>query len=469
MKVVVVTLFVGLFVYAVIRAALLSLTHDEALTFTILEGSKGLVDTANNHVLNTLLSKVMYGVLGSSEFVLRLPNVLSFALYYFSVFSITRFTRLGWGGLPLIGLFLFNPFVFEFFSLARGYGLSLGFMMASLCFFVRNNTVSVDREEFLRNGAISLLFGAVALYANLAMVNYLIALCLVLGVLHFVCYREPFWAGKFNDRRFILPLVFVGVSMFWGISRLLLLKKLNHLFFGSESFMDMLRSLVESCLYVDLPGSVVNAIVVLLLGVVVASLVVVIADRKLQGALAGILALLVLLFAGLVFENLVFEAMYPRERTALVIFPLLGLLSCFLVRRVFEKLQARGLCDLLVFAVLALPFFVNFFAGANISHCKVWHYDARTKQAMIAVEREAKRLDGVATISNHWLYEPTINYYIRTWGINLRKADREGARAGTDFILTLKNSEAFPGYTVLEEYEELGSVLLQKGDLLESE
>lgn len=127
-----------LFIYVVIRANNLSFTHDESLSYAILFDNPMAIQTANNHILNTLFMWLSSLFFGNSEIALRLPNILSFGLYLYASFVIFKETKNAW--LMALGscLILLNPFLIDYFSLARGYGISLGCMMLSLYFFLRN-------------------------------------------------------------------------------------------------------------------------------------------------------------------------------------------------------------------------------------------------------------------------------------------------------------------------------------------
>ena len=125
--------------YEVARALRVSFTFDEAATVLVYikGGFLALFDfnQANNHFLNTLLAKVFSMVGGTHDLVLRLPNLLGYGAYLvFSWLLLKRFVR---GTAAVLGFVLLNanPYVLDFFSLCRGYGLSLAFLMASLYSF----------------------------------------------------------------------------------------------------------------------------------------------------------------------------------------------------------------------------------------------------------------------------------------------------------------------------------------------
>jgi hypothetical protein len=94
-------------------------------------------EVATNHFLNTLLTKACDFVAGGSEIVLRLPSVIGYAMFLgFSLLILHRSVRpaIAAPGFVLLNL---NPYVLDFFSLSRGYGLSLGFLMGSLFYLFK--------------------------------------------------------------------------------------------------------------------------------------------------------------------------------------------------------------------------------------------------------------------------------------------------------------------------------------------
>ena len=180
----------GLLSYAGLRAARLSFTFDEAATYISYLSSSLMTaldfTDANNHVMYTLLARLFAAFGGPSELVLRLPSLFGFALYLlFSWALLSRF----FGRLAALAGFLLvnlNPFVLDFFSVGRGYGLALGFEMASLYFFL----VFLDSEQrrqhrFEKALPLSLGTALAAALANLAFLDVLVSLW-VLVILFFL-------------------------------------------------------------------------------------------------------------------------------------------------------------------------------------------------------------------------------------------------------------------------------------------
>ena len=157
-----------LLAYVAIRANALSFTYDEIVSYnTMLHFSPLSIGlNANNHILNTYLMKISYACLGFSEFALRFPNVLSFPIYFYGAFSISKHL-LACFRLPTIVLLTAMPFVIDFFSLARGYGIGLGLMLFSLACLLNFQTTSRILWAFF--GIVS---AALAVMANFTFLNY---------------------------------------------------------------------------------------------------------------------------------------------------------------------------------------------------------------------------------------------------------------------------------------------------------
>jgi|GEM_PF-4277872 len=169
-----VSLFVVLFCYLVIRCLLNAPLQDELNTFSyyIQSGKPHNNDIpldANNHLLNTYLSTVFYCIGGPHFFWLRLPNLLSFGLFFYSIYSL--FNNLRTPYLRTTGLIALSciPAFLEYFACCRGYGLSLGFLTFSL----------LQLSRFMQQTNTSAFAGALFSILLAAMANLsLLPLCL---------------------------------------------------------------------------------------------------------------------------------------------------------------------------------------------------------------------------------------------------------------------------------------------------
>lgn len=149
-KIILAILFAFLWIYLFLRGIYLPLMHDEIGTFYyyIQSGVVFPPDAhydANNHVLNSLLSHWSYSIFGASPLSLRLPNVLSFAIYFFAIAGIAGRIKdvvFKWSFLSTVTMCFF---IFEYFSETRGYGLSLAFLTAAIFNYIRLTETSKAR------------------------------------------------------------------------------------------------------------------------------------------------------------------------------------------------------------------------------------------------------------------------------------------------------------------------------------
>ena len=178
--------------FATLRADRVPLTYDEAASYIryIDTSVPSDFDTgplsifnfevATNHFLNTVLTRAFYLVAGGREIVLRMPNLIGYAMFMgFSLLILQRRARpvVATAGFLLLNL---NPYVLDFFTLSRGYGISLGFLMGSLHYVLKCVERALAGESACRDTPWVFVFAAGAVLANFALLTVYIS---ILGVL----------------------------------------------------------------------------------------------------------------------------------------------------------------------------------------------------------------------------------------------------------------------------------------------
>lgn len=162
-----------LFTYIIARAVNVSVETDEAGSWSmfVINGdifpSKYDFFSANNHALNTAGMLFFQKLFGPNLFAMRLPNVLAGALYLFSTAMMARRMRS-----PLIGALAFvvlntNPYMLQYFSVARGYGLAAGLM--SFAFW--QLWLYFDEGFRMKNLAMALIAMVLSVFANYTYLN----------------------------------------------------------------------------------------------------------------------------------------------------------------------------------------------------------------------------------------------------------------------------------------------------------
>lgn len=198
-----------LLIYVVLRAALLSFTTDENGTYTMFVTQGVIIPhqfdlySANNHLLNTWLMMLSEKVFGSSEFALRLPNVLAYVLYLWSTAMLSRRFKSPLFGAAAFLVLNLQPYLVQYFSLARGYGMADGLMAAAIYMAWRY----FQDGWRVRHLAGAMIFAALAVLANFTNLNLLLPFAGLLGVL---ALWQPD-AGEVSCARRIGHAALVGV------------------------------------------------------------------------------------------------------------------------------------------------------------------------------------------------------------------------------------------------------------------
>ena len=388
-----------LILYVILRAHHLSLTFDEIVTYEI-QKTFSLSDagkTANTHLLNTYLISLSIYFFGASELALRLPNVLALLVYLFAAIKIVSI--LG----PNLRLHTFillvaMPFLIDFFSLARGYGLGLSFMLLSVYYFLRfatNNNVFTAMA--------SLVIAMVSVLGNYTMLNYFFPLMPIL-ILMILLHKNN---AKSKALEILLIILLGGFFLFIISPILFELKNGGQLFFGGKTniYFDTIYS-IGKCFgyhmgYSKWAQGLFVACFFTSIIIAMAFMWRLIKKRALDPI--GYLALLFLL--SLIFveiQNKVLATNYPVERAAILYYPLMILVMFCGINSLLENKTVY-----LNKIVVAL-FCLHFLFTLNLTHCYSWRDDSGTKKMMADLKAlvHKKIKLGIAILNS-----PSVNFY----------------------------------------------------------
>ncbi|MEJ6583811.1 MAG: hypothetical protein QNL29_07205, partial [Crocinitomicaceae bacterium] len=161
-------LFAVLFLYLILRALFVEPLLDElgTLHWYIETGNiineKSILD-ANNHILNSYVSHHLFRFVGDHLIVYRLLALISFPIYFFSAKKLVTENIKQFPLIVFIALISIH-WVFDYFSLSRGYAPSVAFFMLGLSFVSAWN-----RENKPIHLAIILTSFVLSLGSNLSM------------------------------------------------------------------------------------------------------------------------------------------------------------------------------------------------------------------------------------------------------------------------------------------------------------
>ena len=393
------------------RAVHQSITADEAFTYDLYIVTPFdwflTIYNANNHILHTLLCRLSVQALGLSELTFRLPSLLGGLLYLIFVYKLCRrLFKTFWIFLLAMAAFTLNPFIMDYLSAARGYGMALGLFTGALYLVIRFLDHPWDAAKGKRITGAAILLG-LSIAANLVFLFPATALAGTLTVLLLADRRRTNgWIERFlwiADRvwlRMAAPaLILIAIPLAHAHR--------SDFLFGTASLREMARSLVARSLFhpydtwtpASVPGFVNRAIVIvtdwivpLMVAVLLAALAPVFwrwlrtrdfqrldpLDRAyfLTAAVAAISV------GMLVAAHAWAGVIYPSDRTAIYLVMLVTLGWMVLVEKALALPHGPKPFGLLAGApaVIAILLFLR---GFTTSYYYDWRYDAGTKGAFL--------------------------------------------------------------------------------------
>lgn len=445
----------ALLAYSCYRAATFSLTFDECWSYQDYAKASWAdlwaysKPTANHHLLNSILMKLSLNTFGLSEFSLRLPNVLAHAVYLWFVLRILRHLPQGW--LMVVGFVLLNldPYVLDFFSLARGYGLALAATMASL-----SGLATYLQSARLRHLSASLAWAVVAVLANFSLLHFFLALLLVLAV-------ATAWQTRQRHSKAKESLSFFGVRAAVAIALSIVLTLLiqapirqllgqAQFYYGGKEgiWADTLTRFAYNFIYrIDYWKYDVMAIKILLASLfLLMPLVYWLAARKSEDqtrdnpGLFFFLLLLLPAFSSSAQHHLT-GANYLHDRTALFFHPLFHIALLYLLYTLQQLRWSRKFrsLPLIVASTFACLYLLNANHSLNLSHSLEWRYDACTKSMLQDLQalHDSNPKDKVK-LGISWQFRLSINFYRERYQIDwLQPVTAKGCEGDYDYYYVL--------------------------------
>ena len=468
-----------IFLTNIYRAATQSITHDEAVTYENFVAAPWSIVfnsyDANHHVLHTIFCKIFVDLLGVSPLTLRLASLLSGLLYLYVIFRICeRLFGTGWY-LPLSALLLsLNPYLLDFQSAARGYGMAVAFLFLALWEMLE----WLEKPETLRLVRAGLALG-LSIGANLVLAPPAIGLALM------------FLVAVWSQRRSFKPTVTVtkkgtkketpnpfptlGQALmrfaipFVGIAALIVLSPLSNssgqqFYVGAASLRAGAESLVRNSLQ-PAPGWLITtlALAVLPALIVVGALIAWraasrwIASTPLEQSILLTGGAMLLAFVAVLASHLLFDVPYPEGRTGIYWIPLLSFTGLALA-----KLWERVTIFLAVPMAACIAMYI---AQFRVTYYADWPYD-RDDRAIANLIRDHKpAADRKAVVEGSWQLEPSINFYRVSDHLDwLQEVERATPKPGADFYLLLAQDSHFVTdlkLKVLFQGKDSGTILAQ--------
>lgn len=395
------------FVYILLRAIKIPITHDEA--GTILNFSTQSVwniisyqdPIPNNHLLNTLLIKLSTTLFGFNALSCRLPNIVAGLIFLLTSYKISYILfKMALLRFVFQILMISNPYVIEFFSLARGYGLSISLMTLSLYFLL----LETERKILL-----AILFGALATYANITQLNYLIPL---LAIILYWSVSQRFLTRTFILKSLSILLIMSGLLVipilkmirtnqfsYWGNSG-----------FWNETFLPLLKSSVQGEGYFSGMTTTIF-ILVIVLSLLYSVLKLMYRWCGNEDNISNSLILNFVFFGAIVYnvaQHYMFDIPYLNARTAIFFYPLYILAVSSNITGLNNKKFNKGMIIYALFGVFGL---LHISRTYNLHSSYEWWYDGDNKKVIDKLERS--RTEKPVSFKCNWLFQPSLTYYIK--------------------------------------------------------
>lgn len=466
--------------YCTHRAAVYSFTHDEAITFLNYphHSFSDLISHkyayTNNHMLNSLAMKGSIALFGDSELACRLPNLVALVIYLVYAALLLRRCH------PLVVVLAFpllvtHSFFMEMFCLARGYGLSFAFLAMAMYHGWRAAATGRAKHAVLFHVA-----GILASVSNFALITAYIAALLAFALLTAASWRSHPVAKAVRMRVVALHAaltILVMLALKDPVQRMLAQNKLD--FGGKATFYadtvgTLLGSMMPGVNVLEhrqvVPATVLTALIALALAVAITRLI---RDGRSfvqeHGAYAMAVLTLLLICLGAYAQHLLFGVDHLEGRFALFLLPPLWLSLIGLAQVLAQR-----------HAIIPVALLFSLTAWSVPRHAKQlaehysweWGYDSQTKAAMHALQQdhaESWASDGFVQVGNTWIFEPTMNYYRRTMGMDWMCAlTRDSLRPDDDYrYVFMEDTLAQVGFTALARFERNGAVLLRNDERFE--
>lgn len=432
------------FFYVFIRAFMIGITYDEVWTINEFVSQK-FIDIinytpcdANNHIVNTILIKLFFSFGNKSLFIARLPNVLAFIMYLIYGYKITYRYLPPFIGIVCFLLLLLNPFLLDFFSIARGYGLSLGFLMASVYYtfhYINNGTTA---NVWKATG-----LAAIAVLCNFSLLNYWISLVFILNLVALLS------SSKYNFKKtFFYSLIVTIILTIISYEPIRKLNTYGNLYYGGNTnfYSDTLTSLAKYSFYNQESNSFITYSLNIFLLILILSIITSFFVRDSLYSLKNtILSITVVSILSVITQHYLFGTLYLIDRTALFLYPLFILILCFSFNNFSTLIKKLGI------TLVTLAFTINFCQNANFKKTAIWYFDAHTSEILTIINEEGKKQNRKLAIDFSWPFQSSVGYYIEKnrypyIEIIKNKDDREDLNSNTDYYIYLTKSLEKVGY-----------------------
>ena len=403
---------------------------------------------------------------------MRLSTVLTFGvLLAVSVRWLDQLKQ-SWLALPALILLFGNPYVLDFFGLARGYGMGMAFLCLAVFALFRY----AAQPEQSRVWPV-FLAGLLSVEANFTLLNFYLALVLVFLLLSWNAYRQQDIPSRKVWWQHLRPMLgFTALTLALVVRPLYKITQAHQLFGGATGFWhDTAESLLRQSLY----GQTYAGAVFPTLNTVAMALALLFAGIALwcgyREGLAAFRRPFVLIFSilflsalGIVVQHHWLHTEYLFERTGVFFLPMFALSGITALDMAARRAPVPAG---LVATALALLLLLHGKNTCNTRYVLEWKYDSNTLDMLKHLEHISQTETALPKplrlgVNPH--YEPSSNFYRETLHFDwLQAIHQDGFGAGEKYDFgylmpgDLENPDRRLNGQVLEQFEPSGGQLVR--------
>ena len=457
----------------VFRAYTMPVTHDEAATvihyaarFSPWQIMMFPDPWPNNHILNTLLTKMSIGFFGEGHLAIRLPSMLSIIIYLWAIRRFVGVWKLKKSilNVGVLLAFLSLPHLLDFFSICRGYGLSSAMVLLSLSYAV---TAMQNRRD--RHLIYAVFIALLSSYANFSSLVYWAAV--VMGVGLYLLLR------KADVRQKWIHISCLGVSSLLYLALisqpLIKMRSTNQFKYWSEG--SFFNETIVSLSQFWLDGQYGIQAKTLAIGVAISIVAMLIfavwhfIKKGLEASFKNALVVIPTFFLLTLFvENiqvLLLHTPHLSGRVGVFLFPLfLASLVCICIA-VVRRFTIPTVYKFILGSVISIGFGWHIYKTLDMKKTHLWWYDKYNVE-MLTYLRGANVENDQVRLNVNWLFHPSLNYYTTvdssldwlTLDPYSKKLDKE-SDADFYFVLNKDRKTLSEKYEVIQQFGEIHFLL----------
>jgi hypothetical protein len=310
-------LFIFLFSYVILRSIFVEPLLDELGTlFSYIQTGNILNDKANldanNHILNSYVSHYFHLIFGNYLFVIRLFSVLSFPVFFFGLKKLIDANFNSYKTLIFISLLTIH-WIFDYFSLSRGYSSSLAFFIFGLSLINNWNT----NFKLITLILICLNF-ILSLLSNLSLIVPILLIFCYLILTFLINFKNINFKHKIYVF-FVITLFFIGIYFIYEYINKL--KESGALWWGSKDGLWEVtgKSVSETIFFTS--NDIIKYFLIALSLIMLYCFIVNAKKIKfkffVQSSVFWLFSLFILSILSIVFLVKVFDVNYPKDRVAM--------------------------------------------------------------------------------------------------------------------------------------------------------